>query len=258
MSEARHPDPEAKGASDVRTVWDGLYTRALEKAPRPRAETDSVPLPDDWGVLPDSERIANSFLDEFLARTKSWLDLGCGSGSVLAANLRRFPHARGIGMDTSRVIIDLGRAKVGAEPQLSPRMALIQGDIRDLCLEGAPPFGLVYGLFSLQFLNAAEFMSLATRLRKHFRSKGGVFAGTVRSTVRSLPSSYVEVPGEKNTFISHEMHEYGMRYHHYSQEEIEEACTLMNGKLVHLREKRSFREYDPAPVRAWWDFAFEV
>lgn len=240
-----------------RAAWNALYARGLRGEPRPPAEADSVPVPDDWGSLPETEWEANAFLLGPLARAGRWLDLGCGTGSVLAAFLGRFPGAAGVGVDASDVAVEAGARALASHPALAPRMTLRAGDARRPPVGDLAPFGLVYALFSLQFLTRDEFHALVLGVRG-LLAPGGVFAGTVRSTARSVPASYVPLPGERNTWVSHEPHEAGMVYRHYTDEEIHGAARLLGGRVEHLHEKRSRREYDAAPQRAWWDFVIAL
>jgi SAM-dependent methyltransferase len=233
--------------------WDALYARGLRGAARSPAEADSVPVPARWGWLPPSEWEASASLLTPLTRAGRWLDLGCGTGSVLAAFLHRVPGATGVGIDASEVAVRAGLRALAGEAALAGRMALRAGDLRDPPVEGLGPFDLVYALFSLQFLRAAELDALAERLPS-LLAPGGVFAGTVRSTARSVPASYEPLPGEPNTYLSHEPHESGMIYRHYGADDIHRIAPLLGGRVEWLAEKRSFRDYDPAPVRAWWDF----
>lgn len=246
-AEAKAPVPRESAA------WNELYARGLRGDARPPAEVQSVPVPEEWGRLPPMEWDANAFLVERLSRAERWLDLGCGTGSVLAAFLRRFPGATGAGVDASEVAVAAGVRALAADAELAGRMTLHAGDLRGAAAEHPGPFTVVYALFSLQFLRRDEFHGLVAGVRE-ILPPGGSFAGTARSTSRSVPASYVPVPGEPNTYVSHEPHEEGMIYHHYSAEEIRDAARLLGGRVEYLGEKANFREYDPAPRRAWWDF----
>jgi len=232
--------------------WDALYESARARGPRSRAEADSVPIPEEWGVLPAAEEAALGFLLPWLARAQHVLDLGCGTGSVLAAVLARFPESAGVGLDASRVALALGRVEVGRRRGLAERMALVAADLRRPPLRLDGRFDVVYAFYSLQFITPREMDPLLAAIEGLLRP-GGVFAGTVRSTSRSVPASYVPT-GEANTWTSREPHEGGMVYHHYGADELVAAAARLGGDLAHLEERVSYRDYDPAPARAWWDF----
>jgi SAM-dependent methyltransferase len=237
-------------------VWNALYRRGFDQQQRPMAEVDSVPVPDLWGELPAEEMAANEFLIKLALGRSRWLDLGCGTGSVAAALLRLAPQAQAVGIDASAVAIEHGRQRVRADPGLEGRLKLEVGDISDLSDTRVGPFDLVYALFSLQFLRPHQLARLVMAVISPALPAGGLFAGTVRSVHRSIPSSYVQPfpDDEPYTFLSNEPHERGLTYHHYSELEIMELAVRLGGKVELLREKRSMRAYDAAPVRSWWDF----
>lgn len=239
-------------------MWDDLYARASAPVDRPEAEKDSVPMPSHWGSLPSSEWEANDYLTPYLAKSRRWLDLGCGTGSVTAAYLRRFPRASATGIDASAVAIDIGVRSLEVDRSLHGRLHLVVSDLRTPWHSAEHPFDCVYALFSLQFLRLGEFLALAEGLGKHSLCEGGHFAGTVRSANRSVPTSYEPCPGEPGTFVSHEPHEAGLIYRHYTAADIQAAAEVLGGAVKHLDEKQSYRAYDDAPVRAWWDFVIRV
>lgn len=241
-----------------RERWNELYGRAVDKVSRPPAEIDSVPLPESWGTLPDSEVAAQAFLADSLSSARRWLDLGCGTGSVAAALLKRHRHASAVGIDVSDMAVRLGRVQLARRPSLRSRLTLRQGDLRHVSKVVDGPFDLVLALFSLQFLRPGEFFELMADLGRNLLGAGGRFAATVRSASRSVPASYEPVPGEPHSYRSHEPHEEGMVYHHYSEEEILAAASILRGRLLHLREVRAHRCYDAAGNRAWWSFVIET
>lgn len=244
--------PESPAAG---RVWDALYRRGLEGAQRPAAERDSVPIPQDWGLLPPSEVEANSFLIDVARQKRRWLDLGCGTASVTAALLRQVPLATAVGIDASRVAVEQGRSMVMVDADVASRLELRVGDIAAPPITGSESFDLVYALFSMQFLRPGQVERLIDEQLAPVLPAGGVFAGTVRSVHRSRPDSYEQPwPEEPNTFLSHEPHEEGLVYHHYSEQEIRGFADRLGSRIALLKEKRSYRAYDPAPVRAWWDF----
>jgi len=237
-----------------REQWNRLYRRAADRLDRPPAEVESVPLPADWGVLPDEEWRAQAFLADALSASRAWLDLGCGTGSVLAAFLTRHPHASGVGLDASDVAVAFGRRRSDEHADLKGRLRLEQGDLRRPSALVTGRHDLVYALFSLQFLRLGEFFDLLEDVRDNLLEPGGRFAATVRSVSRSVPESYRPVAGEANTYVSHEPHEAGMCYHHYALDEIERGAGILGGRIEHIHETLNERPYDPAPRRGWWSF----
>ena len=238
-------------------VWDKLYRRGFDGVQRSPAEVDSIPIPDSWGVMPDSEVEANEFLIRLALISCRWLDLGCGTGSVTAAMLRKSTGATATGIDASVVAIEHGKRMAQADPELAGRLKLVVGDIAAPPVLATERFDLIYALFSLQFLRPHETAHLLSSSIGPALAPGGVFAGTVRSVNRSIPASYERRwPQEPYSFASNEPHERGLIYHHYSEDEVMEFAIHLGGRVKMLKEKRSIREYDPAPVRAWWDFVF--
>jgi SAM-dependent methyltransferase len=240
----------------MQTDWNQLYRRAIDKQERPPAEVDSVPLPEEWGALSPAEWEAQSFLLPYLGRYAHWLDLGCGTGSVLAAFLRRHEHASGVGLDVAEDAISYGNSRLRVTPELSGRMQLLNSDFR-LPDAVAGRFDFAFALFSLQCLRLCEFNELVSHLGRALLASPGAFGATVRSTARSVPASYVPDPEEPNTYLSHEPHELGMSYHHYTREEIEHAAELLGGRFVHIHHVSNQRAYDSAPDRGWWSFVIE-
>lgn len=79
----------------------------------------------------------------------SFLDLGCGVGSVLLMVAWRFPAARGFGIEAQDVSMELARRNV-QENALSARVQLLHGDLREVTRDwphgrcalvtGTPPY----------------------------------------------------------------------------------------------------------------------
>ncbi len=237
-----------------RMRWNELYRRALDTTiVRPAAEVESVPIPGAWGTLPPAEWEAQAFLLPYLERSRRWLDLGCATGSVLAAFLARYPDATAVGIDASDIAVSHGTSILHATPRLPARLVLVRGDLKAPDVDGGP-FDLIFALFSLQFLRLSEFYELLSTLGSGMLANPGAFAATVRSTSRSVPASYVLDANEPNTYLSREPHEQNMCYHHYCREEIERAAEVVGGRVAYLHEIFAHRAYDPAPRRAWWNF----
>jgi len=80
---------------------------------------------------------------------ESFLDLGCGGGSVLLMVAWRHPAARGFGIEAQDISIELARRNVH-ENGLGGRVTLLHGDLRDVTREwtygscalvtGTPPY----------------------------------------------------------------------------------------------------------------------
>lgn len=238
------------------SIWNQLYARGAAGEHRPPAEVDSVPIPEAWGTLAVAEWQANEFCTTHLASARRVLDLGCGTGSIAAAWLKHFPELTIVGIDVSEFAISLGQQWIVRRPELSGRLKLSVGDLRHLELSDQPPFDMVMALFCMQFLSQDEFLSCLSNLRRYI-SPHCHFAGTVRSTARSIPASYEPIADQPYTYYSHEPHEAGMVYHHYTPDQLREGASALGGELIYCHEKQSYRDYDPAPVRAWWDFVIK-
>lgn len=66
------------------------------------------------------------------------LDLGCGSGDVLLRFARAFPAGRFIGVDGSKPMVDLARRAIEAEPELRPRVQVLEGVLPECALPPEP------------------------------------------------------------------------------------------------------------------------
>ena len=84
-----------------------------------------------------------------LPDTESFVDLGCGIGSVLLMVAWRFPTASGFGIEAQDISIELARRNV-RENGLGTRVTLLHGDLRDVTRDwphgrsalvtGTPPY----------------------------------------------------------------------------------------------------------------------
>lgn len=68
----------------------------------------------------------------------SFVDLGCGVGSVLLMTAWRLPNARGFGVEAQAVSIELARRNV-SENGLADRVTLFHGDLREVTREWPHP-----------------------------------------------------------------------------------------------------------------------
>lgn len=75
---------------------------------------------------------------------KSFLDLGCGVGSVLLMVAWRLPSAPGVGIEAQDVSIELARRNVH-ENGLGERVRLLHGDLREVTRDLHGSFDLVTG-----------------------------------------------------------------------------------------------------------------
>ncbi len=81
--------------------------------------------------------------------TESFLDMGCGVGSVLLMTAWRLPAARGFGIEAQDVSFELARRNVN-ENRLGDRVTVLHGDLRDVTRDwrhgacalvtGTPPY----------------------------------------------------------------------------------------------------------------------
>lgn len=125
---------------------------------------DLVVTPDVLDPRPDTETLIEAALAHVAARRKAPLrivDLGVGSGAILAALLAELPNAFGLGLDRSeaaaRVARDnLGRAGLGA------RAGVLVGDWAN-ALAGA--FDLVVS--NPPYIASADIAGLAREVRDH-------------------------------------------------------------------------------------------
>ena len=84
--------------------------------------------PDTLIPRPDSETLIEAAVDHFGARgPQTVLDLGTGSGALLLAALAQWPHARGLGIDTSAAALAVARGNA-ARLDLGGRADFCIGD----------------------------------------------------------------------------------------------------------------------------------
>jgi release factor glutamine methyltransferase len=143
---------------------------------------------------PESETVVEAALAAMPDRDAKFrvLDLGLGSGALLAAILLERPHAYGIGVDRNARTIAVARANLAAFG-LSARAAFVCGDWTVAL--GAEKFDLVVA--NPPYIPTAELAQLALEVREHdpiFALDGGVDGLTAyRAIVADL--SRVLTPG---------------------------------------------------------------
>jgi cyclopropane fatty-acyl-phospholipid synthase-like methyltransferase len=178
--------------------------------------------------------------------------MGCGNGSRLGGLVQLYPISA-IGFDVSDHAIQVGRSKI-EEYGLAERMSLYRHSLHD---EWEFPhetqqFDLIYSIQAMQFSTHSQIEPLMAKVSSCI-IRGGRFCFLVRSTSRSVPSSYEQIPGELNTYLSNEPHEKGMVYHHYSEADVHMMAGILRGRIEFMREAKATRSYDPHPNRAWWE-----
>lgn len=244
---------ETDGAGVLnRNKWNSLY-RNLGSADRPPAEIDSVPPILGWGTE-DLGKDYSYLLDFISPKNRAILDIGTGNGHVLGYLLLKFGNLTGIGFDVSDEAIKQGMKKV-REYGLDERMTLMQRNMHeDWGLDEQQKFDVIMANYCLQFNTQKSFISVVMKVKSHLKPNG-IFVGKVRSTSRSVPANYVKYGNESGTYVSGESHEQGMVYHHYCKDDIYEARDVLQGEIIRLDEVKDVREYDPYPIRAWYEFA---
>lgn len=109
-----------------------------------------------------------------LPEADTFLDLGCGIGSVLLMVAWRLPHARGIGIEAQDVSMGLARRNV-AENGLGDRVQLLHGDLREVTRGWSHgPFSLVTGTPPYLPLGTASASPDPQRAACRIELRGGV------------------------------------------------------------------------------------
>jgi release factor glutamine methyltransferase len=112
---------------------------------------------------PESETLVEAALSALPSRTAAWriLDLGVGSGALLAALLLELPQASGVGVDRSPGAINIARENLQAFG-LGTRAALVRGDWA-AALVG--PFDLV--VTNPPYVARGDIAALPREVREH-------------------------------------------------------------------------------------------
>lgn len=106
--------------------------------------------------------------------TESFLDLGCGVGSVLLMMAWRLPAARGFGIEAQDVSIELARRNV-RDNGLDERVRLFHGDLREVTRDWAHgTFALVTGTPPYLPLGTASASPDPQRAAARIELRGGV------------------------------------------------------------------------------------
>jgi len=103
------------------------------------------------------------------------LELGCGSGRLLAPLARAGFHVTGV--DSSPEMLSRARARLAGEPaDVRARVRLVEGDVRTLALPDAEPFALAFfGYNTFMHLNEAGAGAALRRVRPLLRPGGRLF-----------------------------------------------------------------------------------
>ena len=120
--------------------------------------------PDTLDPRPDTETLIEAAVDLFKARRQEPLrivDFGTGTGAILAALLKEFPNARGVGVDLSAAAAQVARANL-ARLGFDARAQVVVSDW-DAALEGE--FDLIAS--NPPYIPAADIAGLAQEVREH-------------------------------------------------------------------------------------------
>lgn len=233
-----------------REKWNSLYQNLNEE--RSKLEIQSVPDEESWGKTTEDKILENSMR----VNDKSILDLGTGIGAHLATVLFKFPDVIGVGMDISDTAVHIGNQLI-LNHNLQDRMYLFQAGFTDNWSSLLKQkFDIVSAICSMQFCRKKDLPKLLEQVKEVLKPDGR-FVCKCRSTRRDIPDSYI-LTDEENTYISHENHEYGMTYHHYTKSDMEYIADLLGGKIIVLQEEIKYREYDKKPKRAWWELIVDL
>lgn len=233
-----------------REKWNSLY-QDLNNEERDMATVQSVPGIESWGKTSEDK-----ILEESIRSSDRYiLDLGTGIGAHLATVLLANPQMSAVGFDISDVAVEIGN-KLIVDNGFQNRMKIMQAGLMDNWSSRLnQKYDIVSAICCLQFCRMSELEKLTQQIKKIIISNGR-FICKCRSTSRDVPNTYLKCD-EENTYISHEPHEYGMLYHHYSKEDMLKMARMLGGKLVLLREELKNREYDKFPHRGWWEMVVD-
>lgn len=233
-----------------REKWNSLY-KDLNNEERDMATVQSVPEIESWGKTTEDKILEESIRDGDVCI----LDIGTGIGAHLATALLANPQMSAIGFDISDVAVEIGN-KLIVKNGFQNRMKIMQaGLLDDWSSRVDRKYDIVSAICCLQFCRMSELDKLTQQIKKVVMPNGR-FVCKCRSTSRDVPDTYSKCD-EENTYISHELHEYGMIYHHYSKEDMLEMARMLGGKVVLLREELKYREYDKFPRRGWWEMVVD-
>lgn len=100
----------------------------------------------------ESTKALCEFMLEVLPAGHTWsfLDAGCGDGSIIHSAMQRFPNARFTGFDIAPVMLDYARSK------LHSSACLEQGDLRDMSRYIGEGFDVVYSVHTLSLFSEFE------------------------------------------------------------------------------------------------------
>lgn len=122
---------------------------------------------DDLATAWEAARVASP-------ETPSFLDLGCGVGSVLLMVAWRLPAARGFGIEAQDVSVELARRNV-RDNGLGERVRLFHGDLREVTRDWPHgPCALVTGTPPYLPLGTASASPDAQRAAARIELRGGV------------------------------------------------------------------------------------
>ncbi|MGB7605459.1 MAG: phosphotransferase [Lutisporaceae bacterium] len=236
----------------IQEKWNNLYQKKRITSP---FEIDSIPSLDYWATKSfyDDDKYILEFVNDPDSE-RFIFDIGTGYGTILGKLLIKYPSFTGIGIDISQNAVIEGNKKI-KEYNLENRMKLINLSMHEDWKLNRKIDTILCNC-SLQFNTLSSFYLLSENINKYLAEDGNVIV-KVRSCYRDVPKSYKKYNNEENTYISFEEHEYGMIYHHFSIEELYKFSTLINGRIISLREIRKIRDYDTFPVRSWYEVCIQ-
>ncbi|MGF1545591.1 MAG: peptide chain release factor N(5)-glutamine methyltransferase [Parvularculaceae bacterium] len=163
-------------ADDARAAFEAMLARAEAREPVAyivgEKEFWSLTFALEPGVLvprPDSETLVAAAIDAFAGRKPpaTILDLGVGSGCLLAALLTEFPNAHGLGVDKKPRAVALAARNLDAMG-LGPRARIARADWRDdAFLQGAQVAAFDLVVANPPYIPLSERSALAPEVRDH-------------------------------------------------------------------------------------------
>lgn len=159
----------------------------MSTAPQWQAWQDSWDRQQEW-YLPDREERLRVMLDSVEALTgpePRVLDLACGTGSISARLLARFPEAVSTGVDLDPALLSIARGSFAEDP----RVTFVSADLRDAGWSAQLPYAsydAVLTSTALHWLRTDALRTLYGQLAQIVRP-GGVFLNADHMPDESTP-----------------------------------------------------------------------
>ncbi|MFE0383079.1 class I SAM-dependent methyltransferase [Streptomyces bungoensis] len=156
-------------------------------------ETDWAAWQESWDrqqewYMPDREerfRIMLDMVEAFAGKEPRVLDLACGTGSITARLLRRFPGATSTGVDLDPALLAIAHGTFAGDD----RVTLVTADLRDPDWPAALPYDsydAVLTATALHWLHSEPLAALYGRIAELVRD-GGVFLNADHMIDESTP-----------------------------------------------------------------------